>query len=417
MAYRSCTGAGYLIPLLLTILLLEVLVRIKEVRAATIELLPQIKTQARVAQHKTDGFVSPMNRYPDYKRGRWEAGFKRIACVVIAEDGTWGLGLTTHSGPVMSLINDHFSRLLTGENCMATEKNWDIMRRASAPYHTAGLASYAISAVDNALWDLKGKLVKRPVYELLGGPQKDKIFCYASNTDISYGTDNSIDWFLELGFKAVKLFARHGPESGIDGIRKTEELVAATRAKIGDNVELMLDAWMSLNIEYVIRLIEALRPYRLKWLEDYLLPEDMESYRKVRRRAPDQILATGEHWYTIHPFATAANKGLVDIFQPDIAWAGGMTALIRICHLAEANGQTVICHGGMNYPYGQHLSYAMPAIEWGERSEGVSPPGVPLEEMVLLPGTPVIKDGFLIPSDAPGFGIEVSLDWLEDKTI
>ena len=65
--------------------------------------------------------------------------------------------------------------------------------------------------LDNALWDLKGKVLQRPVYELLGGPQKDKIFCYASNTDISYGTENSIEWFLELGFKAVKLFARYGP--------------------------------------------------------------------------------------------------------------------------------------------------------------------------------------------------------------
>jgi len=300
---------------------------------------------------------------------------------------------------------------------MATEKMWDLMRRASAQYHTAGIPSYAISAVDNALWDLKGKLLGVPVYELLGGPQKEKIFCYASNTDISYGTENSIDWFLELGFKAVKLFGRYGPESDIQGIRKTEELVAHTREQIGDDVELMLDAWMSLNVEYVVRLAEALKPYRLKWLEDYLLPEDMDGYFKVRQRLPEQILASGEHWYTIHPFATAASNGLVDILQADINWSGGMTTLIRICHIAEAFGLTVICHAGMNYPYGQHLSYAMPAIQWGERSEGVSPPGVPLEEMVVLPGTPVIKDGYLVPSDAPGFGIEITLDWLEDKTV
>ncbi|MDE0502975.1 MAG: hypothetical protein OXI86_02760, partial [Candidatus Poribacteria bacterium] len=123
------------------------------------------------------------------------------------------------------------------------------------------------------------------------------------------------------------------------------------------------------------------------------------------------------HWYTIHPFALAAGKGLVDILQPDVQWVGGVTALVRICHIAEAHGLSVISHAGMNYPYGQHVSYAMPAIQWGERSEGVSPPGVPLEEMVVLPGTPVIKDGFLIPSDAPGFGIEVTKDWLESKAV
>jgi len=391
--------------------------KIKEIRAAVVDLTPEGKTEPRVPELKTDGFTSPMARYPDFKQGDWNPGWGRVACVVTAEDGTWGLGLTTHSGPVVSLINDHFAPLLVGQDCTGTEKAWDLMRRASAQYHTAGLASYAISAVDNALWDLKGKLLGCPVYTLLGGPQKEKIFCYASNTILSYGTQNSIEWFLELGFKAVKLFARHGPESDLEGIRKTEELVARTREQIGDDVELMLDAWMSFNVEYVVRLVEALKPYRLKWLEDYLLPEDMDSYIKVRQRVPDQILATGEHWYTIHPFALAAGQGLVDILQPDVAWAGGITALVRICHIAEAHGLSVIAHGGMNYPYGQHLSYAMPAIQWGERSEGVSPPGVPLEERVILPGTPVIKDGYVTPSDAPGFGIEVTKEWLEERTL
>jgi L-rhamnonate dehydratase len=392
--------------------------KIKEIRAVAVDLTPNQTTQPRVPAVQRGNFVSPMERYPEIERGNWgPAGWGRVACVVTAEDGTWGLGLTTNSGPVTSLINDHFAALLVGQNCMATEKCWDLMRRASSPYHTAGLPSYAISAVDNALWDLKGKILQRPVYELLGGPQKDKIFCYASNTNLEYGTEKSVDWFLELGFKAIKLFASHGSESGIEGIRKTEELVARTRAQVGDDVELMLDAWMSLNVEYTVRLVEALRPYRLKWLEDYVLPEDMDSYFKIRQRLPGQILATGEHWYTIHPFALAAGKGLVDILQPDVGWVGGITAAVRICHIAEAHGLTVISHGGMNYPYGQHLSYAMPAIQWGERSEGVSPPGVPLEERVVLPGTPVIKDGYLTPSDAPGFGIEVTLDWLESKVV
>ena len=391
--------------------------KIKDIHAVAVNLTPESKTKPRVPRIETDGFTSPMARYPEFRRNDWNTEWTRLACVVTAEDGTWGLGMTVNGGPVLSIINDHFAPLLVGQNCVATEKLWDVMRRSSAPYHSAGLASYAISAVDNALWDLKGKLLGRPVYELLGGPQKDKIFCYASNTDISYGTENSIAWFLELGFKAVKLFARQGPESGIEGIRATEELVANTREQIGDDVELMLDAWMSFDVEYVVRLVEALKPYRLKWLEDYLLPEDMDSYFKVRERVPSQILATGEHWYTIHPFALAAGRGLVDILQPDVQWVGGVTALVRICHIAEAHGLSVISHAGMNYPYGQHVSYAMPAIQWGERSEGVSPPGVPLEEMVVLPGTPIIKDGYLIPSDAPGFGIEVTKDWLESKAV
>ncbi|MCH8234913.1 MAG: hypothetical protein IIC29_02185 [Chloroflexi bacterium] len=389
--------------------------KIKSVRAVEIDIAPQIRTEPRVPKQPGDGFVSPMRRYPELTRADWTANWKRTACVVTAEDGTWGFGMTLHSGPTISIINDHLAGVIEGENCMATERLWDLMQRAASPYSSAGLASFAISAVDNALWDLKGKILGRPVYELLGGPQKEKIFCYASNTDISYGTANSIDWFLELGFKAVKLFLRAGPEDGLDGIRRSEELVAATREQVGDDVEIAVDAWMSLNTEYAVRLCEALRPYRIKWLEDYLIPEDMDSYFRVRERVPWQTLATGEHWYSIHPFALAATHGLVDIFQPDLSWVGGITAGVKICHLAEAHGITVIPHASTNYPWGQHLAYAMPAVMWAERSEGVAPPGVPLEEMVTLPGTPIIKDGYLTPSDAPGFGLEINLEWLEER--
>ena len=85
--------------------------------------------------------------------------------------------------------------------------------------------------------------------------------------------------------------------------------------------------------------------------------------------------------------------------------------------LQRPNGISVITHAGMNYPYGQHLAFAMPAITWGERSEGVSAPGVPLEEMVKLPGTSVIKDGYVAPSDAPGFGLEIDEAWIESVIV
>jgi len=385
-------------------------VKIKEVRAVEIDITPRPKTPPRKPNRAGSiEMIAPMSRYPEFKghRSSWapQQKWKTAACVVTADDGTWGLGITPFGSPVVSIINDHFAPKLVGQNCMATEKLWDWMRRMSSAYSSAGLASYAISAVDVALWDLKGKLLKRPVYELLGGPQKDKIFCYATGFDT--------EWYMELGFKATKIFLTHSPTDGLDGIKRNVELVAQTREMIGDDVELMVDCWMSLDVEYTVRLAELLRPYRIKWLEDYLLPEDLEGYTQIRQRLPWQTLATGEHWYTPLPFMTAANRGLVDIFQPDVLWVGGISASVRICHIAEAAGLSVITHGGMNYPYGQHLAYAMPAIPWGERSQGVSSPGVPLEEMTWLPGTAVIKDGYLVPSDAPGFGLEVTMEWLE----
>ena len=382
--------------------------KIKEIRAFEIRTEPQPQTQPRTpSQGQTIHLNRPMSRYPRFPNSERHVSFspwKRPAVIVTAEDGTWGFGLSLYGPPVTRIINEHLGPNLIGENVMATEKLWDMMVRLSSAFSPTGMTSYAISAVDVALWDLKGKLLGLPVYELLGGPQKEKIFCYASGFDQ--------EWYMELGFKATKLFSPWGPEQGLEGLNKLEELVASTREIIGEDVELMLDAWTGYDIEYTVRVAERLRPYRLKWLEDYLPAEDLVGYETVRQRLPWQTLATGEHWYNLAPFAAAAGKRLVDIFQPDVLWCGGITAATKICHLAQANTISVIAHGGMNYPFGQHLSMAMPAITWGERSESVSAPGVPLEEMVKLPGTAVIKDGYVRPSDAPGFGLEIDEAWI-----
>ncbi|MBC7235123.1 MAG: L-rhamnonate dehydratase [Chloroflexi bacterium] len=391
--------------------------KIKSVATLLVDITPRPRTSPRAPRLDAGRFVSPSWRYAELRPNgahqltprRW----LRLLCLVTAEDGTRGVGMTIHGDPVQHIIEDQFAPLLIGQDAMATEKLWDMMNRTALPYSSGGLASYAISAVDTALWDLKGKLLGRPVYELLGGPQKERIFCYASNTDLSYGLEASLSWFLELGFKAVKIFAAHGPWEGIEGLRKEEERVARAREIVGDDVELAFDCWMSFDIDYAVRLAEVLRPYRLKWIEDILNPEDHEGYRHLRQRLPYQPLATGEHWYTPFPFARAAAERLLDILQPDVLWAGGISGCLRICHLAEAFGLSVITHGGMNFPYGQHLAFAMPTIPWGERSETVAAPGVPLEEMVHLPGTPVIREGYLVPSDAPGFGLEIDERWLE----
>ena len=390
--------------------------RIKEARAVEIDLAamrpkrkPNRDGRARSSSYQWEGLepASPMARYPAYKgrRSSWSTKWKSTACIVTAADGTFGLGITSFAAPVVSIVNDHFGPHIVGQNCMATEKIFDMMSRLTTPYGSYGLASCAISAVDLALWDLKGKILNRPVYELLGGPQKEKIPCYATGFDYA--------WYMELGFRAMKLPMPYGPADGIEGLRKAEDMVAMVREQIGPDVELMLDCWMALDVDYTVRLAEALRPYRLMWIEDYLLPEDMDGFAQVRQRLPWQTLATGEHWYMAQSFSQAASRRLVDIFQPDPLWVGGISACQRICHIAEAAGLEVIPHGGMNYPYGQHLAFAMPAISWGERSGGVSPPGVPLTETSVLPGTAVIEDGYLVPSDAPGFGIEVDAAWLD----
>mgnify|MGYP003324204450 CR=1 FL=1 len=326
----------------------------------------------REAWFARDEVANPMSRYPRFKshRNLWLPSWSQTVCVVVAEDGTYGVGMRGTGGggggygtPVNAVINEHFAPLLVGEDCMAIERLWDMMFRLSSPYSSSGLASYAISAVDLALWDLKGKILERPVYELLGGPARDELFCYSTGGDT--------DWYMELGFKATKLPCQYGPADGLDGLKKNVEFIGSTRELIGDDVELMLDCWMGFDIEYAVRLAEELRPFKLKWMEDILNPEDFDAHAELRRRVPWQTLATGEHWYTTVPFQHAASKHLVDIMQPDISWVGGMTAIVKICAIAEAANISVIPHGGGNTPYGQHACFAMPAIPWTECSSGI----------------------------------------------
>ncbi len=350
--------------------------------------------------------AGPMSRFARFKKQRslWRPAMPSVGCIITAEDGSWGFGATRYGNPVAALIDEHIGPLLVGENAMATERLWDMMQRLASPYGAMGLASYAISAIDYALWDLKGKLLRRPVFELLGGPARDKITCYA--------TGNDTDWQMELGFSATKLACPFGPTDGLAGIDGNEELVARTRELIGPKVDLMLDCWMGLDVEFTVRLAERLRPYGLRWIEDCLMPDDLDGWDVLRRRLPWQGLATGEHWYGLAPFLSSVSRRNVDVFQPDVAWVGGVTATVKICHLAEAAGVPVIPHGGMNSPFGQHVCYAMPNIPMGEFFLG-SPPGVPLSEVTPFPGMAVPKDGMLVPNDGPGFGLGLTLDDLE----
>jgi L-rhamnonate dehydratase len=214
---------------------------------------------------------------------------------------------------------------------------------------------------------------------------------------------------MELGFRATKLPLPHGPADGLAGLNANEDLIARTRETIGRDVELMLDCWMALDVEYAVRLAERLRPYGLRWIEDCLIPEDLDGQEALRCRLPWCGLATGEHWYMPPPFLHAVARRVADVLQPDIAWAGGLTALLRVSAIADAAGIPVIPHAGMNTPYGQHFGLAVPASPMGEMFIGTAP-GIPLAETRLFPGMAVPLDGILVPNDEPGFGLGATLD-------
>ena len=381
--------------------------KIKKIECVQINIPPSAppKSQKRRDAWAVDAEVAnPMSRYPKYKRYRpsWLPRWGGVWVKVTAEDGTWGLGTTSAAPVVEPIIKTHFASMLEGEDCLAREKIWDMMFRMSKPYGTLGLSCLAMSGIDLALWDLAGKIHNQPVYKLLGGAVRDNIQAYA--------TGNDVDWYVEIGFKAVKLACPYGPADGLWGLEENEKFVAKARETVGDHVEIMLDCYMAFDVEYTIRLAERLKPYKLKWIEECLIPEDIDGWVAIKK-AVRTDLATGEHNYTRYPFMQYVERRCLDILQPDINWVGGLSECIKIAHIAESAGLQVTLHGGANQAYGQHYSCAITNVPMIEFFVG-SPPGIPLEETIGIPGAVVPKDGFIFPSDAPGFGYEIKDEWI-----
>jgi len=383
--------------------------KIKTIRAVEVD-LPEAKrvTPARRESWRQLSPIGlPMAKYPDYPPTvplkSPGIGGRRVWCQVVAEDGTWGLGATSFGEPVAALIDYLISPMLEGRDCFATELRNDMMWRSSKRHGSVGISACAQSAVDLALWDLKGKLFGQPVYRLLGGPCRDKILCYATGDDL--------DWSMELGFQAFKITNPVHYDMGIEGLDRMEEKVAWARETVGPHAELMINPVMAYDVEFTIRLAERLRPYNLRWIEEPLFPEDLEAHMQIRKAITWVPLATGEDHHTRIPFRQLVEHRCVDVVQPDIHWCGGLSEAVRIYHLAEAAGIKTCPHGGAGSAFGQHYIYAFPEMLFGEIGV-TAPPGVPLEEMNRIPGLPVPKDGYVVPSDAPGFGMAIDAEWI-----
>jgi L-rhamnonate dehydratase len=356
--------------------------------------------------HWIDGQIAtPMSVYEDYRATRSSFGLNALGTVVVeveAEDGTVGVGTSTGGPPAAWLVEHHLSRFVEGKRADEIELAWDQMWRASMYYGRKGLPVNAISAVDLALWDLLGRLRDEPVHAMIGGAVRDEISFYA--------TGPRPDLAQQLGFIGGKLPLVHGPAEGDEGLRANVELAADMRARVGDDFFLAYDCWMALTVEYTLRLIEALRPYRLKWVEEFLPPDDYWGYAEVRRRAPrDILLTTGEHEWTRWGFRLLIDNRCCDIVQPDVNWCGGLTELLKIAAYAAAHGVLVIPHGSSVYSYHfvvtRHESPFAEFLMMAPDAATVVPMFTP-----LLTGEPVPERGRIAAAalDRPGFGVELN---------
>lgn len=350
--------------------------------------------------------ANPLSGYYRFKRHRdlwYPKGIDMVWCKVTLADGTFGLGATYFGWATAGIIRAHLGPNLIGEDVEDVARLNEMLWRMTNLYGAGGLASYAVSAIDLALWDAKGKFQGQSVVDMLGGAKRDSLFCYA--------TGNDVDWNQELGFHAFKLACPHGPVDGDEGLDKNEALVAETRDRIGPDAPLMLDCWMAFGVDYTVRLMERLAPYNLHWVEECLLPDDLDGHLELRRALPDQTYATGEHWTALPAFKWAIDHDLADVYQPDIMWCGGLTVCMEIARLAEARGKQVILHNGGRGPYGPQFSFVSPVTPWLEYYIDAAP-GVSLDDAGRMPGRRIPNGGQLAPSLEPGFGIEIDQSWL-----
>jgi L-alanine-DL-glutamate epimerase-like enolase superfamily enzyme len=353
----------------------------------------------------SEGLIAnPMSIYPRFreKRSSWFGPMTAAIIEIQTDEGIRGLG-TVGGGKgklARPIIDEQFKNLLLGQSPFDIELLWEQMFRASQFYGRRGAVIEVISGIDLALWDLIGKALGQPVYNLIGGKTKDRIPVYV--------TGNLTERHLQEGFRDVKLALPHGPADGNEGLRKNVELVEKTRKLIGPDGDIMLDCYMALDVPYTIALAKAVSDFKVLWIEEPVPPDQIDSYRRIKDAVPDILITGGEHESTRYGFRELIEKKAVDILQPDIYRAGGLSELKKIAAMASAYNLPVIPHGVGAPTY--HFVMATTNAPRAEFVDIFAQGGRP-----LLKGEPQPKDGFLELSAAPGFGYELDEEVLSGK--
>ena len=366
--------------------------------------------------------VRPIDIYPEYRvRQDFEGGTQADAqnfCieqhfVEIETDA----GVSGIAGPlsetVAFLIARRLRPILLGQDPIASEKLWDQMHRIMV-HGRQGDAMLAISAVDCALWDLKGRWLDQPVYRLIGGPTRDTVPLYASMLGFNVLDMGRVharaQEYRDRGYSAQKWFFRHGPMSGAEGMRKNVELVRTLRDALGEAYDIMLDCWQSFDVTYAVDLAERIAEYRPRWLEECVMPDRIDSYVRVKERT-DIPLAGAEHEYTRWGFKRFIDAGALDVLQPDIYWAGGLSETLKIAAYASAHDLMVIPHGHST-PAGLHFSLA------------ASPIATPWQEVLVkwnainqhFLARPLLPEaGALRPPEGAGIGMDLDPARIEEE--
>jgi D-galactarolactone cycloisomerase len=337
---------------------------------------------------------------------------------ITAEDGTTGWGEAYGPPePSAAIVRHVLAPLLLGADPLATLPLWESMYARLRDYGQKGFALHAISAVDIALWDLKGKALGVSVSRLLGGRFRGRVQAYA--TGLYFRPREAFDaelvdealGYVAAGFRAIKLKVGYTPEVDIRHAR-------AIREAIGPEVDLMVDANHAYDAATAIRIGREFERLDVRWFEEPVIPEDIEAYVEVSR-ALDMPVAGGEAEFTHFGFRRLLAERAVDIVQPDLTATGGFTACQRIAALASAWGTRYIPHvwgSAIGLSASLQLIAALPPATASlfplePIFEFDRTPNLFRDELATEPIQPV--DGWVDIPDRPGLGVEIDESMLD----